>query len=86
MPWRIGSPSWGSAAPRAGAALWLTAGITAGWWSDWMGTTGALRTGFDLRACYWFTGAFNVSLEDFGFFDDAPGFGPISLLLGTRLH
>jgi hypothetical protein len=51
-----------------------------------MRTTGALRPGFDLRACYWFTGAFNVSLEGFGFFDDAPSFGPLSLLLGTRLH
>jgi hypothetical protein len=69
-------------------ALWLAAGagVTAGWWDEGMRTARALRPGFDLRACYWFTGAFNVSLEDFGFFDDAPGFGPISLLLGTRLH
>jgi hypothetical protein len=69
-------------------ALWLTAGagVTGGWWSDGMGTTGALRPGFDLRACYWFTGTFNVSLEGFGFFDNAPSFGPISLLLGARLH
>jgi len=51
-----------------------------------MGTTGALRPGFDLRACYWFTGAFKVSLEGFGIFDDVPSFGPISVLLGTRLH
>jgi hypothetical protein len=69
-------------------ALWLTAGDRRhrGWWSDGMGTTGALRTGFDLRACYWFTGVFNVSLEGFGFFDNASSFGLVSLLLGTRLH
>jgi len=69
-------------------ALWLAAGagVTGGLWNERMGTTGALRPGFDLRACYWFTGAFNVSLEGFGFFDDAPSFGPISVLLGTRLH
>lgn len=69
-------------------ALWLAAGagVTGGWWNEAMRTTGALRPGFDLRACYWFTGAFNVSLEGFGFFDDAPRFGPISLLVGTRLH
>jgi hypothetical protein len=42
---------------------------TNGW-----GTAGALRPGFDLRACYWFTGAFNVALEGFGFFDDALSF------------
>ena len=51
-----------------------------------MGTTGALRPRFDLRACYWFTSAFNVSREGFGFFDNAPSFGAISLLLGTRLR
>ena len=28
-----------------------------------MGTTGALQPGFDLRACYWLTSAFNVSRE-----------------------
>jgi hypothetical protein len=69
-------------------ALWLAAGagVTAGWWNEGMRMTGALRPGFDLRACYWFTGAFNVSLEGFGFLDDTPSFGPISLLLGTRLR
>ena len=69
-------------------ALWLSAGAgaTGGLWNEEMQTTGALRPGFDLRACYWFTGAFNVSLEGFGFFDDAPRAGPISLLLGARLH
>jgi len=41
-------------------ALWLVAGagVTGACWNEEMRTTGALRPGFDLRACYWFKGAF----------------------------
>jgi hypothetical protein len=68
--------------------LWFAAGasVTGGLWNETMGTNGALRPGFDLRACYWFTGAFNVSLEGFGYFHNAPSFEPISLPPGNRLH
>ena len=69
-------------------ALWLAvgAGAGAGWWGEATRTRGALRPAIDLRACYWLTGTFNISLEGFGFVDNMDVFGPISLLLGARLH
>jgi hypothetical protein len=68
--------------------LWVEAGpgATAGVWRGAGRTDGALWPGFDVCAGYWLLHWLRISIDGFGFIDPSPHFGPLSVMMGAKLH
>jgi hypothetical protein len=69
-------------------SLWFEAGpgVTAGVWRGAGRTDGALWPGFDVCASYWLLHWLRISIDGFGFIDPSPHLGPLSVMMGAKLH
>lgn len=69
-------------------SLWFEAGpgFTAGVWRGAGRTDGALWPGLDVSAGYGLLDWLRISIDGFGFIDPSPHLGPLSVMIGVKLH